>query len=88
MAAAELEETELSTVVERSAMVAGVEQAAEQEAGETHTLSCAVRIPMGSTLPPRESSRGPGEGASVRMAPSDVTHQEATCVVPRFVTPA
>ena len=83
-AAAELEDTEPSAVAEGST-VAGVEHAAEQEAGEARTLSCAVRIFMGSTSPPTESS-GAG-GASLTVASSAVGPDALACVVPRCVTP-
>ena len=65
--------------------VAGVEQAAEQEAGEALTLSCAVRISMGSTSPPTVSS-GAG-GASLTVAASAAGPGAPTCAVPRCVIP-
>ena len=81
-ASAELEET----AVAEGSTVAGVEQAAEQEAGEALTLSCAVRISMGSTSPPTMSS-GAG-GASLTVASSAAGPDALACVVPRCVTPA
>ena len=77
-ASAELEET----AVAEGSTVAGVEQAAEQEAGEARTLSCAV---MESTSPPTMSS-GAG-GASLTVAASAAGAGAPTCAVPRCVIP-